>query len=250
MDQRLRRHRRHRGLRVGRRHEQRPRGPAEHEHWRSRRVPAAARDEHPARQRGQPDEPADVLGGQQPRSVPRQSGAAAMIRTVAALVLFLVLPSAGQAQEWIEYTDRAERFTVNFPGKPVVSDSTWESQRDDDLPARVYTARAGEQRYTLTVVNLATIAQSSDVKGSIAWAAWQFRKRGGEITYDAYAQSDRIEGHELHITNRDRTTTLAGIYMLARRLYILDATVPPNSPGAVHFLQSLLVLDEKGDRIR
>ena len=26
--------------------------------------------------------------------------------------------------------------------------------------------------------------------------------------------------------------------------------MPANSPGAVHFLQSLLVLDEKGDRIR
>ena len=179
-----------------------------------------------------------------------------MLRPVAALILLLALmwlsPSGGSvyAQEWIEYTDRTDRFTVNFPGTPVITDSTWESQRDDALPARVYTARAGQQRYTLTVVNLATIAQPSDVKGSIAWAAWQFRQRGGQITYDAYAQSDRIEGHELHIANRDKTQTFAAIYMLARRLYILEATVPVNSPGAVHFLQSLLVLDEKGDRIR
>ena len=172
-----------------------------------------------------------------------------MMRLVAALFL-LALPSTSVAQEWIEYEDRTERFMVNFPGKPVVTDSTWESQRDDALPARVYTARAGQQRYTLTVVNLAKIAQPSDVKGSVAWAAWEFRKRGGEITYDAYAQSDRIEGHELHITNRDKTQTLVAIYMLARRMYILEATVPVNSPGAVHFLQSLLVLDEKGDRIR
>ena len=172
-----------------------------------------------------------------------------MIRSIAALVV-LLCPGAAAAQDWIEYTDRAERFMINFPGKPAVRDSTWESQRDDALPARVYSARAGQQRYTLTVVNLAKVAQPSDVKGAIAWAAWDFRKRGGEITYDAYAQSDRIEGHELHITNRDRTQTLAAIYMLARRLYILEATVPANSPGAVHFLQSLLVLDEKGDRIR
>ena len=177
-----------------------------------------------------------------------------MIRILALAVLSLMwLPPSGgsaYAQEWIEFTDRTDRFTVNFPGKPAVREATWESQRDDDLPARVYSAQSGQQRYTLTVVNLATIAQPSDVKGSIAWAAWQFRKRGGEITYDAYAQSDRIEGHELHIANRDRTQTFAAIYMLARRLYILEATVPANSPGAVHFLQSLLVLDEKGDRIR
>jgi hypothetical protein len=179
-----------------------------------------------------------------------------MLRPVAALILVLALmwlsPSGGSvyAQEWIEYTNRTDRFTVNFPGTPVMTDSTWESQRDDALPARVYTARAGQQRYTLTVVNLAKIAQPSDVKGSIAWAAWQFRQRGGRITYDAYAQSDRIEGHELHIANPDKTQTFAAIYMLARRLYILEGTVPANSPGAVHFLQSLLVLDEKGDRIR
>jgi hypothetical protein len=178
-----------------------------------------------------------------------------MMRLFAALVLLIAMwlpPSGGRvlAQEWIEYADRAERFMVNFPAKPTVRDSTWESQRDDALAARVYTAQAGQQRYTLTVVNLAKVAQPSDVKGSVAWAAWEFRKRGGEITYDAYAQSDRIEGHELHISNRDRTQTFAAIYMLARRMYILEATVPVNSPGAVHFLQSLIVLDEKGDRIR
>jgi hypothetical protein len=114
----------------------------------------------------------------------------------------------------------------------------------------VYSTQIGQQRYTLTVVNLAKVAQSSDVKGSVAWAAWQFRQRGGRITYDAYAQSDRIEGHELHITNPDKTQTWVAIYMLARRMYILEAAVPPNSPGAVHFLQSLIVLDEKGLRIR
>jgi hypothetical protein len=172
-----------------------------------------------------------------------------MMRLVAVLFV-LALPSTTLAQEWIEYEDRTERFMVNFPGTPVITASTWESQRDDALPARVYTARAGQQRYTLTVVNLAKIAQPSDVKGSVAWAAWEFRKRGGDITYDAYAQSDRIEGHELHITNRDRTQTLVAIYMLARRMYILEASVPVNSPGAVHFLQSLIVLDEKGGRIR
>ena len=178
-----------------------------------------------------------------------------MIRTVAVLVILFAVwlpPSGGRvlAQDWIEYADRTERFIVNFPGTPTVRDSTWESQRDDALPARVYTVQAGKARYTLTVVNLAKIAQASDVKGSISWEAWSVRKRGGQVTYDAYAQSDRIEGHELHITNRDRSATFAGIYMHARRLYILEATAPPNSPGAVHFLQSLIVLDEAGSRIR
>jgi hypothetical protein len=173
-----------------------------------------------------------------------------MKRAIAVSVAIVVSVVPALAQDWIEYTDRAERFMINFPGQPTVRAATWESQRDDALPARVYSAQAGAQRYTLTVVNLAAIVQPSDVKGSVAWAAWQFRQRGGRITYDAYAQSDRIEGHELHITNADNTQTWVAIYMLARRMYILEAVVPPNSPGAVHYLQSLIVLDDKGERIR
>jgi hypothetical protein len=102
----------------------------------------------------------------------------------------------------------------------------------------------------VTVVNLAAIVQPSDVKGSVSWEAWNFRKRGGEITYDAFAQVDRIDGHQLHITNPDKSLTVVGIFVHARRLYILEADVPPDTPGAVHFQQSLMILDEDGKRIR
>jgi hypothetical protein len=172
------------------------------------------------------------------------------MRRLFVALLVLTYPSAGLAQDWIEFTDRAERFSVNFPGQPTLGDLSWQAQRDGRLPGRVYTVQAGQQRYSLTVVNLAQVAQPSDVKGSIAWEAWNFRKRGGRVTYDGYAQMDRIEGHEIHLANPDRSLTFAGIYMHARRLYILEATVPPNSPGAVHFVQSLIILDEAGNRIR
>ena len=102
----------------------------------------------------------------------------------------------------------------------------------------------------MTVVNLTGIKEPSDVKGSVAWEAWNFRKRGGRVTYDAYAQVDRIEGHNINITNPDKTLTFAAIHVHARRLYILEATVPPDTPGAVHFQQSLSILDEAGVRIR
>ena len=102
----------------------------------------------------------------------------------------------------------------------------------------------------MTVVNLAGIVQPSDVKGSVSWEAWNFRKRGGVVTYDAFAQVDRIDGHQLQITNPDKSLTVVGIYQHARRLYILEADVPPDTPGAVHFQQSLIILDENGKRIR
>lgn len=179
----------------------------------------------------------------------------------AAFVLLQAAPGFAQAPaapkpqsgggEWIDYENREDRFAVNFPGQPTIRETTYQQQRGKPLPARVYTVQDGPRRYSVTVVNYAGgFRDVSDVLGSIAWEAWNFRKRGGEITYDAYAQVDRIQGHQINITNPDKSLTVAAIHLNASRLYILEATVPPQTPGAVHFQQSLSILDEQGTRIR
>jgi len=169
---------------------------------------------------------------------------------IVAVVAALLLPASSFAQEWTEYVDRTDGFSVNFPGQPTIRETTYPPQRGAPLRTRVFTVQDGPRRYSVTVVNLAGIVQPSDVKGSVSWEAWNFRKRGGEITYDAFAQVDSIDGHQLHITNPDKTLTVVGIYVHARRLYILEADVPPGTPGALHFQQSLMILDEEGKRIR
>lgn len=165
----------------------------------------------------------------------------------AALILFIAAPSF--AQDWIDYEDRVERFRVNFPGQPKVQDIQYPSAEGGTLPARLYTAQAGPGRYSVTVVNYIG-ADPTTVRASMAWAAWNFRKKGGEITYDAFAQVDRIEGHQLQITNADKSRTFVAIHLHARRLYILEATVPGNFPAPGLFQQSLSILDEQGNRIR
>jgi hypothetical protein len=169
---------------------------------------------------------------------------------VAALSIVAGLTLSAQTVEWVEYEDRAQFFSINFPGKPAIRETTYPPQRGNAMPARVYTVDEGPRHYSVTVVDLASARMPSDVLGSVAWEAWNFRKRGGEITYDAHAQVDSIQGHQLHITNPDKSVSLIGIYTHARRLYILEARVPPNTPGAVHFQQSLIILDKEGKRIR
>ena len=163
------------------------------------------------------------------------------------MLLTVSFPTA--AQDWLEYKNREDRFIINLPGEPTVRDITYTPQRGATLRGHVYTVDDGPRKYSVTVVNFAGAAPT-DVRGAIAWEAWNVRKRGGQITYDAFAQVDRIDGHELHITNADRTTTLIAIYQHARRLYVLQATVPASYPGALHFQQSLIILDENGQRIR
>ena len=173
------------------------------------------------------------------------------MRTVAAaLLVALCVPSWCLAEEWTEFVSREDRFLVNLPGLPTVRDTTWQPQRGQAVPAHVYAVQSGTSRYSVTVANLASLREASDVKGSISWEAWNFRKRGGKITYDAYAQVDRIDGHLLRILNADGTETIAAIHEHDRRLYILEADVPPNTPGAVHFQQSLAILDAEGKVIR
>src|SRR6266568_8365718 len=57
------------------------------------------------------------------------------------------------AQEWIEFAGREERFTCNFPIQPKVTETTYRSLHEADLPARIYSASQGQSRYSVTVID-------------------------------------------------------------------------------------------------
>ena len=69
----------------------------------------------------------------------------------AALVLSLVTPAL--AQEWEDFVFVEDGFKVNFPGRPQVENTTWISQYRYTLPARIYRASRGAERYSATVVD-------------------------------------------------------------------------------------------------
>jgi hypothetical protein len=179
------------------------------------------------------------------------------------LALALVAPSA--AQEWTKYVSFEDRFIVNFPGGPEIEEMTYRSEYGAMLPARIYHVDDGIGRYSVTVVDYTDIEQrlrerpdqtfrgddmTGDVLGSVAFAATNMRRRGGEITYDAWAAIDRIAGHQLQITNADQSRTFAGLYLHDSRLYIVEAAVPEGWPPPGHFQQSIGILDAEGKRVR
>ena len=73
---------------------------------------------------------------------------------------------------------------------------------------------------------------ANELRGALDYAAWNFIKRDGKVTYYAYANSDRIEGRRVQLTNPDKSRTFAAIYMHENRLYILEATVPRERAAA------------------
>src|SRR5690348_8434099 len=57
------------------------------------------------------------------------------------------------AQEWVEFASREDRFTCLFPTQPKVTETTYLSQHEANLPARIYSAEQGQSRYSVTAVD-------------------------------------------------------------------------------------------------
>ena len=189
-----------------------------------------------------------------------------LLQTMSAVSMVL-LAGLSHAQGWAQYTSADDYFRIHAPGEFDVEEIAYPSEYGAIVPARVYSYEDGANRYSVTVVDYTDakgihaarpdraeadyeLYWEVDVRASIAYAAANLRKRGGDVTYDAYHYIDRVEGHQLQITNDDGSRTYAAIYLHDSRLYISEATVGPGSPPPGMFQQSLEFIDGAGNRIR
>jgi hypothetical protein len=194
--------------------------------------------------------------------------------------LLLLIPRAALAQEWDEYTSLQDGFRLNFPGKPTITETTWTSQLNYVLPARVYSASKDKERYTVTVVDYSGITQQGiergkscppgnancrgnapealgagyarhDERGAIVYATFKLLQRDAKLNFLGYDWQDLVEGHIVQLTNNaDQSRTFAWIGMHQQKLYILEGTVPANLPEPGLFQQSMQWVDKDGNGIR
>lgn len=191
--------------------------------------------------------------------------------TAAALVL--VVTGTASAQAFIQYVSQQDGFGVSFPGEPTVRETTWTSEGDVPLPARVYTVENKRGTYSMTAVEYKDIEElstaraaecrkkggegdacmnswRSDVGGAIVWATWQFMQRNAKVTFYGWYSADQVPGHQLQLQNADGSRTFATVNMHGTRLYVLEATVPRGAPAPGLFQQSLMFIDSEGKSIR
>ena len=198
----------------------------------------------------------------------------------AALIASLASPAV--AQEWTEFISRDDGFRVNFPGAPAVTTTTFTSEYGAQLPARVYRATRGRQRYSIMVVDYGPIEKlltekakqcppfaderctgfgagaivgsgywRTDIRGALVWASWQIMQRDAKVTHYMWNFIDLIEGHQLQLTNTaDKSSTFVAIYMHDNRLYLSEGTVPAGDPPPGLFQQSLGFVDKDGNGVR
>jgi len=183
---------------------------------------------------------------------------------LAALTICLAGPA--YAQGFSKFTSELDRFEIHTPGQLVMHETTFDSEYGAVFPARVYGYSVGADEYSVTVVDYTDArrihAERSkneadyelywevDIRASVAYAAAALRARGGQVTYDAYHYIDRVEGHQLQITNDNMSRTYAAIYLHDSKLYIVEATVAPGSIPPGFFQQSLQWIKEDGSRVR
>jgi hypothetical protein len=202
-----------------------------------------------------------------------------MALIAAALVLVSSAPASAQDEEWIEFSSAEDGFRVNFPGQPKVETTTYQSEYGYSLPARIYRAQHGQERYSMTVVDYRNIEAQAlerskncppgnqpcganagglngagrwkqDVRGAITYATFKMLQRDAKLTHLLWNWTDLVEGQYVQLTNPDQSRTFAGIHMHENRLYIQEGTVPKGSPQPMLFQQSMGFVDKDGNGIR
>ena len=180
---------------------------------------------------------------------------------LAALVSILLFSHAALAQRWVPMSIVEDGFSIMAPGEFEIEEIDYETEYGIVVPARIYRHENDGGVYTVTVVDyrdsqrlheqedppLLRVYGQVDVRGSVAFAASKIRERAESIDYDRYHYISRVDGHQLHTTNPDGTRTLAGLYLLESRLYVIEATTNPGTPPGGMFQQSLQFIDENGD---
>ena len=202
------------------------------------------------------------------------------MRAIAAVSVALVLfvSALASAQEWTEFVSREDGFRVDFPGQPKVQETTFTSEYSYTLPARVYSAERGKERYTMTVVEYSGIEKMGqerakacppgaepchgsmntgegywkmDIGGAIVYGTWKYLQRDARLTHLMWNFMDLVEGQQLQLTNNaDKSRTFVHIAMHLNKLYILEGTVPAGYPEPGLFQQSMGYVDKDGNGIR
>ena len=193
------------------------------------------------------------------------------------LVLAFTVPAAAQ-EEWVEYQNIQDGFKIVFPSQPKITTTTWKSEFDYELPARVYTADKGNEKYSVTVADYSPIEQQGivrqkacpagaepcigsdlsgpaywrhDVRGALIFATAKYLQRDAKVTHYHWAHQDLVEGHQLQLTNnKDQSRTYVYIAMHEMKLYVVEGTVPKGYPEPALFQSAMGFVDKEGRGIR
>jgi hypothetical protein len=161
------------------------------------------------------------------------------------IALFLLASVPVWAQGWAEYRNTEEGFLVNMPGEVRADTIRYTTQSGVSVPARLFFAAEGMNRYTMTVVNLASSAVDDDGTKAMAYEASSLRRRG-QVRFDAPSELDGVHGHQLSMIEPDGRRVLIQLYYYNHKLYIAEGNTTPDSFEAALFQTSVAMIHPDG----
>jgi len=162
---------------------------------------------------------------------------------VAALFVLVSVPAS--AQGWAEYRNTDEGFLVNLPGEPKVETIAYTTLSLTPVPARVFAAAEGMNRYSMTVVDLTSSAVDDDGTKAMAHEA-SVQRRRGQIRFDESSELDGIHGHQLSIVEPSGRRVLIQLYYYNHKLYIAEGNTAPDAFEAALFQTSVAMIHPDG----
>jgi hypothetical protein len=115
--------------------------------------------------------------------------------SAASVALVLFVSATASAQEWTEFVSREDGFRVDFPGQPAVQATTFTSEYGYTLPARVYSAQRGRERYLITIVDYSGIEKMGQERAKAcppgAEPCPRIDEYGRGLLEDGYRRGDR-----------------------------------------------------------
>ena len=163
------------------------------------------------------------------------------MRLMVLVLTALFASSAAFAQAiqppWKQYPEPVEGFLLTFPGEPDLAYPMWELVPKRMGAATVYSVRYNNAQFKMTVAD----AQNSFLKEEpiIAQAIAKIAA-GGKLLHNEPTRVYQVYGREISVGRTDGTTTLAVVFYVNERLYMIEATGPAAASSDMFlFLRSL-----------
>ena len=171
------------------------------------------------------------------------------MRSIPIVLSVFVLGSPAVAQSWKEYSYPDYAFSVDFPGKPLVENTTYQVADNRSVPARIYSVRHNGSDLKVTIANLANTGLDEP---AVIDFAIKTLSAGGKVTFNIPQRIDSVYGRSVGIQGRDGSRSPIGVFDYHRRLYQIEAKALPGGSDAaaetLRFHQSLVFTDGGSNR--
>jgi hypothetical protein len=170
----------------------------------------------------------------------------AVMLTVSALMF--VPPSKGAAAEnepsWPSYINCRAGFAVIFPRAPQTRSFTYRTRTGANLSGQQYYLEQGADRMMVSVVqfNGGPIIDEQEMDFAVATLSMR-----GEVRFSEKGIYDPgFPGRQLNVFMPNNRQLRASVYMMERRLFVIEAVAPVSDFEALQFEQSISLIDPTG----